>query len=109
MSYIIQNKEQCVCLHTKRHTMYTSIITYLLVNYQDVLLDKIITKELLINSCMSLLIDQISINKSSISYHHVHVSWALFYVIYVATNQLLNTIQQSSITGMGRLSVYIIL
>lgn len=65
--------------------MYTSIITYLLVNNQDVLLDKIITKELLINTCMSLLIVQISINKSSISYHHVHVSWALFHVIYVAT------------------------
>jgi hypothetical protein len=38
--------------------MYTSIITYLLVNNHDVLLDKIITKELLIDTCMSLLIDQ---------------------------------------------------
>jgi hypothetical protein len=35
-----------------------SIITYLLVNNHDVLLDKIITKELLIDTCMSLLIDQ---------------------------------------------------
>ena len=38
--------------------MYTSIITYLLVNNNDVLLDKIITNELLIDTCMSLLINQ---------------------------------------------------
>lgn len=43
--------------------MYKSIITYLLVNNHDGLLDKIITNELFINTCMSLLIDKISINK----------------------------------------------